>query len=49
MADIDPCAPLCPCGIRGCEQAAQHWSDLIVPVPRFRMKARGARRHRRKR
>lgn len=49
MADLDPCAPLCPCGRRGCDDYLLHSTALIFKMPRFRMKSRGSRRHRRKR
>lgn len=28
MAVLDPSAPLCDCGVRGCDQAAQHARKL---------------------
>lgn len=49
MADLDPCAPLCLCGIRGCPDIDIHSTALIAKIPRFRMKSGGSRRHRRKR
>lgn len=48
-ADLDPSASLCLCGARGCEQAAAHRAALVEPVPRFRLRSRGARRHKRRR
>lgn len=35
-ADLDPSATLCPCGIRGCDLAAQHATAFIAPVPMWR-------------
>lgn len=32
-ADLDPSAPLCPCGIRGCWQSRFH-AALLGPQPR---------------
>lgn len=37
--------PLCVCGIRGCDLAAQHRSAWTVPEPKFR---RPRRKHRRR-
>lgn len=45
----NPSAPLCLCGARGCAQAAAHRAALVEPVPRFRLRSRGARRHKRRR
>jgi hypothetical protein len=29
-ADLDPSAPLCPCGIRGCDQYAAHRNAFVI-------------------
>lgn len=49
MADLDPCAPLCLCGARGCRLADLHAQAFVTTGGRGRKGTKIRHRSRRKR